>query len=343
MSSLTNDTEDGSMHATSLKFAAEKSSASTSAAMDEDQEITTDEYHANGAAPSSPSTSPVVAPLSSSVVTPHGLHIDRTSLVRLLQQSLHSLGYPAAASALSHESGIELEARDVKRWRQEILNGDWQSARSRLGRMKGVQFEERKRREAHRVLAEQQYLVLIEQAISGRSTSAHLEAAANGHANGVSNGKVNGVSKSVASTHGGQTAGSALMKAVQFLQSDLVPLYIPQSKSSTPVSALPHPHILHLSSLLTCTSAASLQATYKGPGILPATVSSSEVSSSSDLYLPLYQRLSSLIPSDTTLPRDHQLLHLLEHSIRDQITACHFHRREEGMKFKLDREHRCEL
>lgn len=53
---------------------------------------------------------------------------DREEVTRILIQSLHDLGYPAAAETLSRESGYELESPAVAAFRNAILAGQWADA-----------------------------------------------------------------------------------------------------------------------------------------------------------------------------------------------------------------------
>ncbi|KAF9418674.1 hypothetical protein BGZ94_009615, partial [Podila epigama] len=57
--------------------------------------------------------------------TPSPLGFNRLELVRLLVQSLQSLGYPDAAKCLEAESGHRLESPAVSRFRECLLAGNW--------------------------------------------------------------------------------------------------------------------------------------------------------------------------------------------------------------------------
>jgi hypothetical protein len=53
---------------------------------------------------------------------------DREEVTRILIQSLYDLGYDGAATALSRESGFELESPAVAAFRSAVLDGQWAEA-----------------------------------------------------------------------------------------------------------------------------------------------------------------------------------------------------------------------
>jgi len=57
---------------------------------------------------------------------------DREEVTRILIQSLTDLGYHGAATALSRESGFELENPSVAAFRDAILSGEWAEAEALL-------------------------------------------------------------------------------------------------------------------------------------------------------------------------------------------------------------------
>ncbi|KAF9202396.1 hypothetical protein BGZ49_007430 [Haplosporangium sp. Z 27] len=62
--------------------------------------------------------------LEGSGITPSGF--SRHELVRLMVQSLQSLGYKKSAQELETESGFQLESPAVTRFRESVLNGNWE-------------------------------------------------------------------------------------------------------------------------------------------------------------------------------------------------------------------------
>ncbi|KAF9380789.1 hypothetical protein BGX21_002274, partial [Mortierella sp. AD011] len=56
-------------------------------------------------------------------ISPSGF--SRHELVRLMIQSLHSLGYKKSAQELEIESGFQLESPSVTRFRESVLRGNW--------------------------------------------------------------------------------------------------------------------------------------------------------------------------------------------------------------------------
>lgn len=57
---------------------------------------------------------------------------DREEVTRILIQGLYDLGYNGAASALTRESGYELESPSVVAFRSAVLDGQWTEAESLL-------------------------------------------------------------------------------------------------------------------------------------------------------------------------------------------------------------------
>jgi len=92
---------------------------------------------------------------------PRGL-INKSELVRLMQQSLHDLGYASTAKHLEQESGIQLQTEAVDRFRNTILAGRWPSALELLGEMEAD--SPAAARSARFVILKQQFLEALEQA-----------------------------------------------------------------------------------------------------------------------------------------------------------------------------------
>ncbi|EKM55055.1 uncharacterized protein PHACADRAFT_94848 [Phanerochaete carnosa HHB-10118-sp] len=87
-------------------------------------------------------------------------HVDREEFVRLVIQSLRDVGYIESAATLEAESGYTMETSDVSRFRQCILEGDWDSAEDTLLRL-GLS-EEEGLWEAKFLISQQKYLELLE-------------------------------------------------------------------------------------------------------------------------------------------------------------------------------------
>ena len=336
-------------------------SASTSALDPDDPDlaILTDEYHSHAAAAAS--SSAMVARRSAPIVTPAGFELERTSLVRLLTQTLGMLGYEGAASSLQRESGVELESRSLAHFRRAVLAGDWDGARSALEHL--AVGSHANKTAMRKLLAEQKYISMIEQAlrIKDDHTDAHAVAKQADHkTNGATGYSSNGHSAAASST-AASTSG-LLMQAVQFLQSTLMPLYAHPSKPGTAAASAsatgaaaqaappPDPHVMHLASLFTCASITALQSTYRGSAILSAssgTVAAAASGSASigadSPYLPLFQRLSSYLPSHSRLQSEHHLLHLLDSSLQAQIAQCRFHQHDDHLRFDLSDGNPCTL
>ncbi|KAK3827521.1 MAG: WD40-repeat-containing domain protein [Benniella sp.] len=66
-------------------------------------------------------------------ITPSGFN--RHELVRLMVQSLQSLGYKKAAQELETESGYQLESPAVTRFRDCVLNGNWEELEQLAGKL----------------------------------------------------------------------------------------------------------------------------------------------------------------------------------------------------------------
>lgn len=60
---------------------------------------------------------------------------NREEVTRILIQSLYDLGYQAAAEQLERDSEYTLEAPEVSRFRQAVLNGNWNKAEKLLFRL----------------------------------------------------------------------------------------------------------------------------------------------------------------------------------------------------------------
>ncbi|KAI0819085.1 WD40 repeat-like protein [Irpex lacteus] len=94
-------------------------------------------------------------------------YVDREEFIRLTIQSLRDVGYIESAATLEAESGYTMETSDVSRFRECILNGDWEAAEEVLSRL---EFSEQERLwDAKFLISQQKYLELLE---AGRTTSA---------------------------------------------------------------------------------------------------------------------------------------------------------------------------
>lgn len=324
---------------------------------DPDHVILTDEYHENGTAAAAATSSAMVARRSAPIVTPAGFEVERTSLVKLLTQTLGMLGYEAAASALQRESGVELESRSLAHFRRAVLAGDWDGARAALQHV--AVGSHANKTAMRRLLAEQKYISMIEHALRSKDDTAangvakqaeHKSNGATGHSNGHSG---------VASSSTAASTNGLLMQAVQFLQSTLMPLYAQSSKPGTAAASAsatgaaaaqpvppPDPHVMHLASLFTCASISALHSTYRGSAILSASSGAAAAAASAEsdsVYLPLYQRLSSYLPYHSRLQSDHHLLHLLDSSLQAQIAQCRFHHDGDHLMFDLSDGNPCTL
>lgn len=92
-------------------------------------------------------------------IDPGGTELDRSELVRLITQSLKTLGYGESATQLEAESKIECEPSETTAFKNAVLGGDWPQAMALLDslqilpeKLKAVKFE----------LLEQKYLELLE-------------------------------------------------------------------------------------------------------------------------------------------------------------------------------------
>nr|CAG8484343.1 14087_t:CDS:2 [Entrophospora candida] len=56
----------------------------------------------------------------------------RREIVRLMVQAMQDMGYNQAATTLENESGFPLESKDVARFKDGVLNGDWTLVESLL-------------------------------------------------------------------------------------------------------------------------------------------------------------------------------------------------------------------
>ncbi|KAE9984746.1 hypothetical protein EG328_008364 [Venturia inaequalis] len=70
--------------------------------------------------------------VTSRPLSPKWFGHDREEVARVLIQSLTDLGYHTSATALSRESGFELEGPTVAAFRSSVLDGDWQNAEALL-------------------------------------------------------------------------------------------------------------------------------------------------------------------------------------------------------------------
>lgn len=87
--------------------------------------------HANGKIESNGSGSRNGA-VANRPLSPKWFGHDREEVARVLIQSLTDLGYHTSATALSQESGFELEGPTVAAFRSSVLDGDWQNAEALL-------------------------------------------------------------------------------------------------------------------------------------------------------------------------------------------------------------------
>ena len=203
--------------------AAAKSRSETAVESDE-AEISTDDAAAASAGGEHGHGATALARRTAPILTPSGLEIDRSSLVRILAQSLQSLGYDDAAAALQRESGVDLEARSVARFRTAVLRGQWDAARAALEHLRvGSRSAKLAMR---RLLCEQQYVSMLERALlqrqsapNGASGSGGSSASAEHKSNGVTNGHI-----AAFSSGAGTDASASVMDALHFLQSTIVPL-----------------------------------------------------------------------------------------------------------------------
>eukprot|EP01113_Clastostelium_recurvatum_P038492 TRINITY_DN5772_c0_g1_i1.p1 TRINITY_DN5772_c0_g1~~TRINITY_DN5772_c0_g1_i1.p1 ORF type:complete len:776 (-),score=189.68 TRINITY_DN5772_c0_g1_i1:1205-3241(-) len=89
--------------------------------------------------------------------TPGGY--DRSELVRLIVQSLRSLGYDGAASAVETESGIQFQSEHVNQFSQHVLCGQWPDA---LALLPTLQLDTLDLRCVQFLIMSQKYLELLE-------------------------------------------------------------------------------------------------------------------------------------------------------------------------------------
>ncbi|KAG0001041.1 hypothetical protein BGZ65_003846, partial [Modicella reniformis] len=89
----------------------------------------TEEKNGVGAA----STSMAVDSPEKDMITPSGF--SRHELVRLMVQSLQSLGYKKTAQELETESGYQLESAAVTRFRECVLTGNWEELEHLAGKL----------------------------------------------------------------------------------------------------------------------------------------------------------------------------------------------------------------
>eukprot|EP00899_Mesostigma_viride_P001331 jgi/Mesvir1/11199/Mv16593-RA.1 len=86
--------------------------------------------------------------------------ISRPELVRLIQQSLYSLGYSSSAALLEKESGIPLQSQASTLFRNGVLDGDWELVTSLLARL---QLRDKdKLRRARFLVLQQKFLEMFE-------------------------------------------------------------------------------------------------------------------------------------------------------------------------------------
>lgn len=106
--------------------------------------------------PSSSAVAPATDPTS---LTPLGLN--RQELVRLLVQSMDSLGYSQSARSLEKEAGVQSMTSDMRTLRDCILNGHWDILETVLDSL-NVFKSEKDANSARFVLYEQKFLELLE-------------------------------------------------------------------------------------------------------------------------------------------------------------------------------------
>eukprot|EP00271_Cylindrocystis_brebissonii_P002200 TRINITY_DN125_c0_g1_i1.p1 TRINITY_DN125_c0_g1~~TRINITY_DN125_c0_g1_i1.p1 ORF type:complete len:625 (-),score=84.67 TRINITY_DN125_c0_g1_i1:650-2524(-) len=86
--------------------------------------------------------------------------IRKVEFIRLITQSLYSLGYPSAASRLEEESHLPLQSRAVGDFRDGILEGRWCDCVRLLTQM---QLDEHDLKNSKFLILQQQFLELLEQ------------------------------------------------------------------------------------------------------------------------------------------------------------------------------------
>lgn len=87
--------------------------------------------------------------------------LSRTEVVRLITQSLYSLGYQRSAQLLEDESRIQLLSAEVAKFRRGVLEGRWDEAAGHIPAL-GLASAEAARA-ARFLLLEQQYLELVDE------------------------------------------------------------------------------------------------------------------------------------------------------------------------------------
>jgi len=85
--------------------------------------------------------------------------LDRTEYIRLIQESLHRLGYSGIAGKLEQQSGIEMQPDFASRFQRAVSSGDWQAATDLLPRLvTGAAAE----REAKFIILRQKYTEMVD-------------------------------------------------------------------------------------------------------------------------------------------------------------------------------------
>ena len=100
--------------------------------------------------------------------------LDRSEVLRLLQQTLHDLQYPKVAASLEAASGVPLENAAVAQLRSQVQLGAWEEAAATLER---VPIPLASRQKGAFVLFQQQLLEVRKGRAGGRcEASAHVRA-----------------------------------------------------------------------------------------------------------------------------------------------------------------------
>ncbi|CAI5477017.1 unnamed protein product [Closterium sp. Yama58-4] len=86
--------------------------------------------------------------------------IRTVEFIRLIEQSLRSLGYDSIAAQLEAESGVALESKPVAQLRQAIMAGQWEESVAILSNLQGL--DPSLLRHAEFLLLEQKFLELVE-------------------------------------------------------------------------------------------------------------------------------------------------------------------------------------
>lgn len=94
-----------------------------------------------------------------------GSNIDREEFIRVVVQSLRDIGYVESAATLEAESGYVTESPDVVEFRQCIIDGLWDGAKSILTHLSSTLGEDLL--EAEFLINQQKYLELVEAQLTG--------------------------------------------------------------------------------------------------------------------------------------------------------------------------------